>query len=124
RKALSFAGRLQLVKAILVSMHTYWCSSFLLPKSTVMECERVLRKFLWGGHGRGKVNWADVCKPYMEGGLGIRNLKTWNKALLLKQIWGLLTEQSIWARWCHAYLLHNYNFWMVPARGLMSWSWR
>ncbi|GAV77912.1 zf-RVT domain-containing protein, partial [Cephalotus follicularis] len=109
-KALSFAGRLQLIKAILASMQVYWCSMFLLPVSIVKECERVLRKFLWGSHGRGKVKWSSVCKPLMEGGLGIKDLKTWNKALLLKQVWNVLKEQSLWARWCHAYLIKKSNF--------------
>ncbi|GAV67092.1 LOW QUALITY PROTEIN: zf-RVT domain-containing protein, partial [Cephalotus follicularis] len=91
RKALSFAGLLQLVKTTLVSMQTYWCSTLLLPMSIVKECEHVFRKFLWGGHGRGKVRWAEVCKPLNEGGLGMKDLKMWNKALLLKQIWSLLS---------------------------------
>ncbi|GAV91954.1 zf-RVT domain-containing protein, partial [Cephalotus follicularis] len=97
-KSLSFAGRLQLVKATLASMQTYWCNTFLLPIRTIKDCERILRTFLWGGTGRGKVNWADVCKPQEEGGLGIKDARKWNKALLLKQIWNLL--------------------------GLLSWSWR
>ncbi|GAV58595.1 LOW QUALITY PROTEIN: zf-RVT domain-containing protein, partial [Cephalotus follicularis] len=100
-KALSFAGRLQLIKATLVSMQVY-CSAFLLPSIIVKECERVLRKFLWGGHGQGKVKWSEVCKPLAEGGLGIKDMKTWNKALLLKQS----------------------NFWVMSASGLHSWSWR
>ncbi|GAV87453.1 zf-RVT domain-containing protein, partial [Cephalotus follicularis] len=107
-----------------VSMQTYWCSTFLLPMSIVQECERILRRFLWGGNGQGKVKWVEVCKPLKEGGLGINDLKTWNKALLLKQIWGVLTGKSIWAKWCHAYFLHGSNFWTVPIRGLISWSWR
>ncbi|GAV73101.1 LOW QUALITY PROTEIN: zf-RVT domain-containing protein, partial [Cephalotus follicularis] len=95
-KALSFAGRLQLVKATLVSMQTFWCSTFLLPMSIVQECERILRRFLWGGNGRGKVKWADVCKPLKGGGLGINDLNTWNKA-------------------------YSSN---ISRVGLLSWSWR
>ncbi|GAV74021.1 hypothetical protein CFOL_v3_17504, partial [Cephalotus follicularis] len=121
-KALSFVGRLQLVKATLASMQTFWCSTFLLPMTIVQECERILKRFLWGGNGRGKVKWAEVCKPLKEGGLGINDLKTWNKALLLKQVWDVLTGKSIWVKWCHAYLLHGSNFWTVAIRGLLSWS--
>ncbi|GAV92989.1 zf-RVT domain-containing protein, partial [Cephalotus follicularis] len=106
------------------SMQTYWSSIFLLPKHTIRQCERVLRGFLWGGQGRGKVKWADVCKPEMEGGLGIKDMKTWNKALLLKQVWSVLVEDTLWVKWCHAYLLNSCNFWTAPIRGLMSWSWR
>ncbi|GAV61906.1 zf-RVT domain-containing protein [Cephalotus follicularis] len=123
-KTLSFAGRLQLVKATLINMQTYWCSTFLLPMHTVRQCERTLRKFLWGGHGRGKVQWAEVCKPLAEGGLGIKDMKTWNKSLLLKQIWAVLTEDTLWVKWCQAYLLNTSNLWAIPARGLFSWSWR
>ncbi|GAV91787.1 hypothetical protein CFOL_v3_35174, partial [Cephalotus follicularis] len=116
RKALSFAGRLQLVKATLASMQTFWCSTFLLPMSIIQECDRILRRFLWGGNGQGKVKWAEVCKPFEEGGLGIHDLKTWNKALLLKQVWEVLTGKSIWAKWCLSYLLHGSNFWYVPIK--------
>ncbi|GAV92955.1 zf-RVT domain-containing protein, partial [Cephalotus follicularis] len=123
-KALSFAGRLQLVKATLATMQTFWCSTFLLPMSVVHDCERILRRFLWGGNGRGKVKWVEVCKSFEEGGLGIHDLKTWNKALLLKQLWDVLTGESIWAKWSQSYLLHGLNFWTAPIRALLSWSWR
>ncbi|GAV62215.1 LOW QUALITY PROTEIN: zf-RVT domain-containing protein, partial [Cephalotus follicularis] len=103
---LSFAGRLQLVKATLVSMQVYWCSAFLLPSSIAKECDRILRKFLWGGQGRGKVKWTEVCKPMAEGRLGIKDLKTWNRALFLKQIWDIVINQSL------------------PTIGLHYWSWR
>ncbi|GAV92760.1 zf-RVT domain-containing protein, partial [Cephalotus follicularis] len=105
-KSLSFAGCLQLVKATLANMHTYWCSTFLLPSSTISACENALRNFLWGQQGRGKVRWNEVCKPVDEGGLGIKDTKTWNKSLLLKQIWQVLVANTLWAR------------------GLLSWSWR
>ncbi|GAV70131.1 zf-RVT domain-containing protein, partial [Cephalotus follicularis] len=123
-KSLSFAGRLQLVKATLVSMQTYWCNTFLLPISTIKDSERTLRKFPWGGTSRGKVKWAEICKPQEEGGLGIKDVRKWNKTLLVKQIWNLLMAQSLWAKWCQVYLIHRSSFWILPARGLLSWSWR
>ncbi|GKG12380.1 hypothetical protein Tco_0346617, partial [Tanacetum coccineum] len=45
-KFLSYAGRVQLIASVLSSMHIYWASVFLLPKSTVKDIERVLKGFL------------------------------------------------------------------------------
>ncbi|GAV92854.1 zf-RVT domain-containing protein [Cephalotus follicularis] len=123
-RTLSFAGRLQLINATLASMHVFWCSVFLLPMKVVKECNCILRNFLWGGQGRNKVNWVDVCKPQKEGGLGVKYLKMWNKALLLKQIWNLLHNQSLWSKWCLSHLVKNSNFGCLPCRGSLSWSWR
>ncbi|GKA91797.1 auxin efflux carrier, partial [Tanacetum coccineum] len=33
-------------------------------------------------------------------------------------------EESLWVKWVHAYKLNGRNFWDVPIRGNMSWSWR
>ncbi|GAV80389.1 hypothetical protein CFOL_v3_23850, partial [Cephalotus follicularis] len=83
-RTLSFAGRLQLINATLASMQVFWCRIFLLPMKIVKECNCILQNFLWVGQARNKVKWLDVCKPLKEGGLGVKNLKIWNKALLLK----------------------------------------
>ncbi|GAV71321.1 hypothetical protein CFOL_v3_14815 [Cephalotus follicularis] len=101
-KSLSYAGRLQLIKSTLSSMQVFWCNTFMLPVSVIKECERTLRRFLWGGSGssvkQSLVKWDKVCTPCQEGGLGIKNMKIWNKALLLKQVWNLLTDQSLWVQ--------------------------
>ncbi|PWA56768.1 reverse transcriptase domain, Reverse transcriptase zinc-binding domain protein [Artemisia annua] len=31
---------------------------------------------------------------------------------------------SLWVKWIHTYRLRCRNFWDVPIRGNMSWSWR
>ncbi|KAK1434582.1 hypothetical protein QVD17_00329 [Tagetes erecta] len=46
-KALSFAGRLQLIVSVISSMFTYWASVLMLPASTVKELERKMKGFLW-----------------------------------------------------------------------------
>ncbi|GAV79285.1 hypothetical protein CFOL_v3_22750, partial [Cephalotus follicularis] len=90
-KSLSYAGWLQLIKSTLSSMQVYWCSTFLLPISLIKECERIVKRFLWTGSNnsvkQSLVKWAKVCTPYQEGGLGIKSMKIWNKALLLKKVW-------------------------------------
>nr|GEY05360.1 reverse transcriptase domain, reverse transcriptase zinc-binding domain protein [Tanacetum cinerariifolium] len=78
-KSLSFAGRSQLIRSVLSSMHLYWASVFILPSALMFELEQVMRGFLWcqGDTQRGKVKvaWVDVCLPKKEGGLGIRRLE-------------------------------------------------
>ncbi|GAV92982.1 zf-RVT domain-containing protein [Cephalotus follicularis] len=51
-------------------------------------------------------------------------MKIWNKALILKKIWNILHNQSLWSRWCHTNLIKQSNFWCLPCRGSLSWSWR
>ncbi|GAV92977.1 hypothetical protein CFOL_v3_36355, partial [Cephalotus follicularis] len=98
-RSLSYAGRLQLIRSTLASMHVYWCSTFILPAEVIRECERTLRRFLWGGKGtnqkRSLVKWTKICLPRSEGGLGVISLKAWNQALLLKQIWNILNDHSL-----------------------------
>ncbi|GJX24650.1 RNA-directed DNA polymerase, eukaryota, reverse transcriptase zinc-binding domain protein [Tanacetum coccineum] len=75
--------------------------------------------------GKAKVAWELVCLPKDEGGLGIRRLEHFNSALLVSHIWNLLSlKESLWVKWVHAYKLNGRNFWDVPIRGNMSWSWR
>jgi hypothetical protein len=53
---------------------------------------------LWGGIGDEfkyhLVSWSKVCYPISEGGLGIRNLRIFNKALLGKWLWRYAYERE------------------------------
>ncbi|KAL0286586.1 UNVERIFIED_CONTAM: hypothetical protein Sangu_2728100 [Sesamum angustifolium] len=46
---LSYAGRLQLIKSVLTTLHTYWASAFILPKGVLKTLEKKMRQFLWQG---------------------------------------------------------------------------
>ena len=50
--------------------------------------ERLQRNFLWEGLGDGfthhLVNWDTVCSPSANGGLGVRKVEVFNRALLGK----------------------------------------
>uniref|UniRef100_A0A2N9FMZ6 Uncharacterized protein n=1 Tax=Fagus sylvatica TaxID=28930 RepID=A0A2N9FMZ6_FAGSY len=60
------------------------------------------RDFLWGGMGDERkfhlVNWSQVCQPLKLGGLGIRNLTKFNKALLGKWLWRYGNEEDAFWR--------------------------
>ncbi|GJW71196.1 hypothetical protein Tco_0128113 [Tanacetum coccineum] len=59
---LSFAGRLQLI------------SSVLLPYKSTIQGDLT--------NGKAKIAWSEVCKLKANGGLGIKDLNLWNKAML------------------------------------------
>ncbi|GJS44918.1 putative reverse transcriptase domain, reverse transcriptase zinc-binding domain protein [Tanacetum coccineum] len=71
-KFLSLAGRLQLIRSVLSSMHIYWASVFILPSRIVHDLEQLMRGFLWcqGEMKKGKQrSWIPVCKPTHKGGI-------------------------------------------------------
>ncbi|KAK4381059.1 putative mitochondrial protein [Sesamum angolense] len=47
---LSFAGRLQLIKSVLMSLNVYWAMAFILPKGVIRAVEKRMRHFLWKGN--------------------------------------------------------------------------
>ncbi|KAL0358309.1 UNVERIFIED_CONTAM: Transposon TX1 uncharacterized protein [Sesamum angustifolium] len=68
--SLSFAGRVQLIKSVLLAFEVYWAMAFLLPKGVMKEIVKRIRTFLWRGNsssGYPKVAWESVCKPIEEG---------------------------------------------------------
>jgi len=66
------------------------------------QIEKHQRDFLWGGTGDEfnyhLVSWAKICSPIFEGGLGIRNLRMFNHALLGKWPWHFGIERDAWWR--------------------------
>ena len=63
-------------------------SLFPLPRKVKIILEKIQRDFLWGGGNLERkihlVNWDIVCSSKEKGGLGIRSLSNFNKALLEK----------------------------------------
>lgn len=65
-KAVSFAGRLLLIKTVIAGINTFWCSSFILPKSVIKRINSLCGVFLWKGdvesHHTARVSWEMVTK--------------------------------------------------------------
>ena len=103
RLYLSKGACLTLIKSTLSSLPTYYLSLFPLSVSIARRIETIQRDFLWGGvgdeHKFHLVNWKQVCSLVPHGGLGIRNMLLFNKALLGKWLWRYVSEtDSLWHR--------------------------
>ena len=101
RMYLSKGGRVTLIKSALSSLPTYCLSLFPIPMGIASRIEKLQRDFLWDGfEDKSKfhlVNWKKACLPLQSGGLGIRNMAIFNKALLGKWLWRYSMEPtSLW----------------------------
>ncbi|GJV62602.1 uncharacterized protein Tco_1473430 [Tanacetum coccineum] len=63
-KFLSLAGRVQLIRSVLSSMHIYWASMFILPVRIIHDLNQLMLGFLWCQgemkKGKAKVAWNSV----------------------------------------------------------------
>ncbi|XP_050222570.1 uncharacterized protein LOC126672659 [Mercurialis annua] len=126
---LTYAGRLQLVNAVLFSMHVYWSTMFILPLTVIREVERICRNFLWKGKTESSkgnmVAWDEVCKKKCEGGLGVKNMILWNRTAIMKHVWELVAvKKSLWANWVIKNKLRLMSYWGITKPLIASWSWR
>jgi hypothetical protein len=95
---LSKGARVTLIKSTLSNLPTYFLYIFLIPIHVANRIEKLQRDFFWGGIGEKfkyhLVRWDKVCSPISEGGLGFRNLMTFNRALLGKWLWRYGSKQD------------------------------
>jgi hypothetical protein len=102
RLYLSKGARVTLIKSTLSNLPTYFLSLFSIPTRVANRFEKLQRNFLWGGIGEKfkyhLVRQDKVCSPISEGGLSIRNLRTFNRAPLGKWLWRYGSEQDAWWR--------------------------
>ncbi|GAV73163.1 zf-RVT domain-containing protein, partial [Cephalotus follicularis] len=102
-KCLSYSGRLQLIQAVLAGIQNFWTSNTIVPIATLKQCEKIMRAYLWAGStgsSKAKVSWSQVCKPKVEGGLGLRKAIDCNKAAMVRLLWDVIIDRSsLWVRW-------------------------
>ena len=104
-------------------------SVFKLPDSLCDELAGMVRRFWWGQkEGKNKMawlSWDKMCAPKEEGGLGFRDLKAFNLALLAKQGWRLqMNSNSLVHRVLKARYFPNTDFLHAELGTKPSFAWR
>ena len=126
-KFLSYAGRLQLIQSVLFNVQNYWCRHFIVPKGVLKKISQICSHFFWKGSEQpakgARVSWSTICLPKAEGGLGVKDILSWNRACIIQNIWSLITQAgSLWIAWVNAYILKGQSFWQVSPMQSSSWS--
>ena len=77
-----------LIKVVVQAIPTHTMSCFLLPKSLCDELNSMVSKFWWGqknnDHKLAWMRWEKLYTPKACGGMGFRDLRSFNLALLAK----------------------------------------
>ena len=95
-------------------------------QAIIKKVNAICRSFIWHADANnkalGNVNWKDVCKPKKLGGLGIRNIEYWNKAIVGKLAWHVSDlSESLWARNIHGVYTKGANLMIFNPPITASW---
>ena len=97
-KLLPKAGKEVLIKSVVQAIPTYLMSIYKIPQKIIQEINSAMARFWWGGRGDARgihwLSWEKLCQPKSMGGMGSKDLRVFNDALLGRQIWRLIFHHN------------------------------
>ncbi|XP_074271037.1 uncharacterized protein LOC141594956 [Silene latifolia] len=114
-------GKVQLLNSVIFGLTNFWCATALLPKNIIKALNKLCKDFFWSiEDGQRRLifkSWKSICSPWQEGGFNMKELLSWNKALLAKWLWILEVKKSgLWFEWTQAYHLTNNSIWTLQSK--------
>ena len=100
----------------------------MLPKSVLKKISQICAHFFWKGNNTNskgaRVSWQTICYPKAEGGLGLKDVLSWNHACMLHHLRSIFAKAgSLWIAWLYAYVLKGRSVWQIeePQNGNRCW---
>ena len=67
--------------------------------------------------GKAKISWENICRPKDQGGLGLKNLQTWNEVLIMKHLWNVVAKKdTLWVKWINVEKLKGRSVERYPVK--------
>ncbi|KAJ4757006.1 RNA-directed DNA polymerase (reverse transcriptase)-related family protein [Rhynchospora pubera] len=126
---LTHAGRLVLLKSVIMSLPVYHMTIECVPKTIIKQMNSLMAKFFWGKTDQSRymapLAWKSVCRTVEEGGLGVRDLNLFGEALFMKLVWAIACdEKKLWVQTCKAKYCPQIGFWKANVSTHSSKLWR
>jgi hypothetical protein len=114
---LTHAGWLELVNSVLSSLPTYAMCTLQVPVTVLEYIDRARRHHLWRGSDSNAkmkplVVWKKNCRLKRKGGIGLINLRSQNRAFLLKHLDKFYSKKKI--PWVKLVLHVHYSNGEIP----------
>ncbi|KAG5523350.1 hypothetical protein RHGRI_035240 [Rhododendron griersonianum] len=127
-KLISLGGKETLIKSVVQGIPTYAMACFLLPKKLCDKLNALTRNFWWKGNPEDRgicwASWESLGKAKEDGGMGFRNYRAFNEALLARQGWRLLmNKDAYWARFFKGIYFPKSSFLQASRGSRASWAW-
>ena len=128
-KFISKVGHENLIKTVAQAISTYSMSLFKLPRSLCGNINSLVAKYWWGQHQDERkihwINWKKLCTQKKNGGMGFRDLHSFNIAMLSKQAWRSIEDtHSLFYKVYKARYFPNGSFMTAEVGSNPSFVWR